>query len=131
MENDVIRTQLQYMEQVELHGAEKIAAFEDGSCAVSQHAYGEGKAFYIAAEANQDLIQALIEKLLPNDLLPLPEGVRGRRIAPGKLFCVNTTNQTKTIPLARKALGLLSEKAFIEEMILPPFEAELLIENKE
>jgi len=38
---------------------------------------------------------------------------------------------TKTIPLARKALGLLSDKAFIKEMILPPFEAELLIENKE
>ena len=110
---------------------EMMAAFEDGSCAVSLHAYGQGKAFYIAAEASQALIQPLIMKLLPDDLLLLPEGVCGRRIAPGKLFCVNTTNQAKTVPLAGNAHGWISEKDYTGGMVLPPFEAELLVESNE
>lgn len=131
MGDSIIRTQLAYTEQLELHGAEMMAAFEDGSCAVSLHAYGQGKAFYIAAEASQALIQPLIMKLLPDDLLLLPEGVCGRRIAPGKLFCVNTTNQAKTVPLAGNAHGWISEKDYTGGMVLPPFEAELLVESNE
>lgn len=122
-----------YYEELELHTASEYASFPDkGLCAVSVNEYGKGKAYYVAAETNAELLKWLIKKLTPVLGLKcgpnVPEGIQAREIAKGQTFYVNTTSRTIGIPLERKGFGVLSEKEYGNVLTLDPCGAELICE---
>ena len=73
-------------------------------CAVSVNTYGKGKAYYLAAETNADMIKWILERLTPElglkQGIKVPEGIQARQIAPGQYFFVNTTADEITIPFS-------------------------------
>lgn len=120
-----------YVERIELHDAKCYAALDNGQCAVSVHDYGKGKAYYIASEANDTVFGWLISRIAEETgLTPppsSPEGVQARRIAPGQVFYVNTTNKPVIIPLDKPGRGVLTETDYVGEMTLAPYDGELLL----
>lgn len=125
---------VEYYEELELHTAKEYAAFPDkGSCAVSVNEYGRGKAYYVAAETNGELLKWLIERLTPSvglkEGLRVPQGIQAREIAEGQIFYVNTTRRETVVPLHRPGYGVLSEKAYGNTLTLRPYDAELIIEE--
>lgn len=126
---------VEYYEELELHTAKAYAAFPDkGLCAVSENSYGKGKAYYIAAETNAVILKWLIRKLTPvlglNEGMKVPEGIQARKIAEGQKFYVNTTNRRISVSIEKPGRGVISEKEYEDELILEPYDAELLIERK-
>lgn len=128
-----LEVQVDYVERLELHGAQCCATLENGQCAVAVNTWGKGRAYYLAPEANADLLGWMIRQL--SDELGLtpppaaPMGVCARQIAPGKVFYVNTTNEPVCIPLAKPGHGVLTEKAYEAEMVLAPYDGEVLCER--
>ena len=120
-----------YVERLELHGAECYAELDNGQCAVSVHHFGKGKAYYLAPEANAELFAWLISQLAEELQLTVPptapEGVQAREIAPGQIFYVNTTNTQVTILLPYAGYGVLTETHWQRELILAPYDGELVI----
>lgn len=121
-----------YYEELELTGAESVADFGGkGLCAVSVHSYGLGKAYYLAAETNAELLRWLLE-FLTDSLglkrgLSVPEGIQARQIAENQYFYVNTTDKEVRIPLAASRYGVLGEKQWQGELTLQPYGAELVV----
>lgn len=120
-----------YVERLELHDAQCYATLDNGQCAVSVNTYGKGKAYYLAPESNAELFGWMIEQL--SDELGLtvppaaPEGVQVREIAPGQIFYVNTTNEPVAVALAKPGHGVLTEQDYTDELVLAPFDGELLL----
>lgn len=124
---------VEYYEELELHTAKEYAVFADkGCCAVSVNMYGKGKAYYVAAEMNTQLLKWLIKKIAISDGLKegmkVPEGIQAREIAPGQRFYVNTTNRTVKIPLEKAGKGVISEGQYQDILPLKPYDVELVLE---
>ena len=121
-----------YVERLELREAEAFAALDNGQCAISVHAYGKGKAYYLAPESNAELLSWMMDQVAAEiGLTPppdAPKGVQAREISPGQVLYVNTTNQSIPIRLKGTFMGILSEKQYRNEITLSPYEAELTIE---
>lgn len=130
-QDETLPIRVDYVERLELHDAQPYAMLDNGQCAVSVNAYGKGKAYYLAPEANTELLQWMIDQLADElQLTPppvAPEGVQAREIAPGQVFYVNTTNQPKVIPLTQAAHGVLTERDYTGTMTLAPYDGELLL----
>lgn len=123
---------VEYYEELELHTAREYAAFVDkGSCAVSVNTYGEGKAYYVAAETNKDLLEWLIKEIAPSiglrEGLKVPEGIQAREIAQGQRFYVNTTRNAVLVPLEKPGEGVLSGQQYQDALLLEPYDAELVL----
>ena len=120
-----------YVERLELHDAQCFAELDNGQCAVSVHSYGKGKAYYLAPEANAELFDWVIRQIADELQLIVPpaapEGVQAREIAPGQVFYVNTTNAPVTVPLAWPGYGVLTEKQYDGQMVLAPYDGELVV----
>lgn len=131
-----------YYEELELVTAEEYAEFPDKNlCAVSVNTYGKGKAYYLAAETNADMLKWILERLTPELGLKrgikVPEGIQARRIAPEQYFFVNTTADEIIIPLTcmneagrpetATKYGVLQECCYEDSLPLKPYDAELVI----
>lgn len=132
-ETEAFYIDVDYYEELELNTAKEYASFPDkGLCAISVNTYGKGKAYYVAAETNAELLKWLIERLTPSiglkRGLTVPEGIQAREIAAGQKFYVNTTRYTVEVPLERPGKGILSEKEYQEILTLSPYDAELICE---
>ena len=123
-EDGEVVTDLEYSEVLELHGAETIASFENGSPAVTVAPCGKGQAYYLAAESNHTFIEHLLREL--TGAVPLPGDVHAREIAPGVRFYVNTGSKSVDIPLEAPGSGLLAGRNYTDVMTLPPYGAELM-----
>ena len=79
--------------------------FQTGRPAVSVHRYGKGKAYYVAAETDSELLRWLLRGLETEiglqPALRVPHGVQARQIAENQCFYVNTTAKPVSIPLAQ------------------------------
>lgn len=122
----------EYIEELELHTARPFGELKaDGSCVVSCHCYGKGKAYYLALEADQKVLGALVDEIAGETGLrrPLqtPDGVRGRQIAPHQYFYVNTLDVPVCISLEEDGYGVLSEKEYKKEIFLKPYDGELVV----
>lgn len=117
----------QYREHLELHSAKCFAEFGDGMCAVSENQFGKGKAYYVATDTRSAVLGLLFHALGYKGAFSVPEGVHVRKIAEGQCFYVNTLGKEVKIPLAEDGYGVLSEREYTEMLVLPPFEAELVI----
>lgn len=93
-----------WSEVVLLHGARAIATFEggvlDGRPAVTEHAYGEGKAVYLATRLEAPVMAALLERICHEvDVEPVAEtapGIEAMRRGP-YLFLVDHRNGEVTV----------------------------------
>lgn len=125
---------VEYYEELELQTASAYAVFPEKSlCAISEHAYGKGKAYYVAAETNAEFLKWLIQRLTPSiglkPGLSVPPGIQAREIADGQRFYVNTTGEAVLIPLERPGKGAISERNYEESLILNSYDAELICEK--
>ena len=131
-----------YYEELELVTAEEYVEFPDKKlCAVSVNTYGKGKAYYLAAETNADMIKWILERLTPElglkQGIKVPEGIQARQIAPGQYFFVNTTADEITIPFSclneadssetAVKYGVLHDCCYKGSLSLKPYDAELVI----
>lgn len=134
-EGETVSFTSDYVERIELHDAKCYAALDNGQCAVSTHVFGKGRAYYIASEANAELFSWLIGRIAEETgLTPppcVPAGVQARRIAPGQIFYVNTTNKPVAVPLEKAGHGVLTEADYSGGMILAPYDGELLLCGEE
>lgn len=121
-----------YYEELELHTASEYAAFSDkGLCAVSVNTYGKGKAYYVAAETNSELLKWLICKLSPSvglqNAMNVPEGIQAREIAEGQRFYVNTSAHKATISLQNPGKGVLTGQNYTDSLNLDAYDCELIV----
>lgn len=121
-----------YYEELELLSARSVADFGGkGICAVSENEYGRGKAYYLAAETNAELLKWMLEFLTASlglrRGLSVPEGIQARQIAEGEYFYVNTTDKEVKIPMDVAGYGVLSGSRRQKELVLPAYGAELVV----
>ena len=117
----------QYREHLELHTAKCFAKFADGMCAVSENQFGNGRAFYVATDTRSEVMGFVFKALGYEGQFAVPEGVCAREIAAGQYFYVNMTGKKVEITLPEDGYGVLSEKEQTKTLVLPPFEAELVV----
>lgn len=127
-----IVTDKKYFEELELGTAESLAVLSDsGECVISENVYGQGKAYYLAMEADAGVLEALVDRIAEKAGLgtPLmtPEGVVGRRIAEHQYFYVNTLKEAVEVPLPESGQGVLKGRECQEILRLDPLDAELLV----
>lgn len=132
MKNNSFKIDVEYYEDLVLNSAQSFAAFEDKSkCAISMNQFGEGLAFYIAAETNKTILSQLINYLIDDLRLEVsvdtPLGVQARRISSNQYFYVNTLNQDRLISLPRAGRGVLTEKYYQSEIVLKAYDVELIV----
>ncbi|MFT4007766.1 MAG: beta-galactosidase trimerization domain-containing protein, partial [Lacrimispora sp.] len=125
-----------YYEVLERNAAASYAEFKSKNmCAVSVNQYGSGKAFYMAPETDREMLGWLLECLTAElglqKGLSVPEGIQARKIAENQYFYVNTTPGPVRVPLDRDGKGILSGKDCCEELLLGPYEGELLVTGKQ
>lgn len=130
----VDETGKEYLEELELHTA--VSAGErkaNQECVISSNDYGKGKAYYVALEADAEVLGALIEMIAQETGLakPLytPDGVRGRKIAPHQYFYVNTLDTPVCVPLEEDGCGVLSGQEYTKELQLKPYDSELIVKK--
>lgn len=121
-----------YYEELELTAAESIARYEDKNmCAVSVNTYGKGKAYYVAAETNAELLSRVVELVAQEQDLgerfDLSYCVQGRKIAEGQYFYVNMNRHRVEVPLNQPGRGVLTEKEYKDRLVLEGYQCELIV----
>jgi len=119
-------------EVLETSTAQVVARFDntpDHAPALTLNRFGKGNALYFAAESQPAAMKAVLEyatRLAGVEPGPrTPEGVFARKID-GRTFFVNTTGETKVIPIERDTRGLLSHRDFHGQIVLPALDADLV-----
>lgn len=135
-EDEAVSANIDYYEILERKGAKEIAAFVGKDMtAVSVNKYGKGYAYYVAVETDKNALSKTLELVVKKHgikkELELPDGIQGREIAEGQYFLVNTTDQAISVTLPVKGKCILTEQAFIGEIVLGAYCSELIVaENK-
>jgi beta-galactosidase len=121
-----------YYEILELGTAKPLAMFTntpEKSVAMSVNTYGKGRAIYLAAAPQAELLGSLVRSLYPELGIKrgpeTPDGVVAR-VVEGRTLYVNTDNAPKTVTIAGTKTGVLSGRRFTDKMDLPPYGVELL-----
>lgn len=133
--DEEIVTEKGYFEELELHTAESIAWMKNQEiCAVSCNCFGAGKAYYVALEADENIMKKLVSVIAKetglSEPVVTPRGVYGRRIAEGQYYYVNSLDVPVKVSLCEDGYGVLHEKDYKKEMILDAFDGELIVTNR-
>ena len=92
---------------------------------------GKGSAYYVAAEANEEILEWLIgnltKELSLEQGLTVPKGVLARKISEGQYFYVNTTKEKKEICLPEGGYGVLTEAEYEKSLLLDAYQSELIV----
>jgi beta-galactosidase len=121
-----------FIEVLEPSSAEVLARFSntgDKVPAVTVNKFGKGRAIYVATVAQADLMRALYRQLYPSlGLEPGPQTPDGvfARVVQGRAYYVNTTGETKDVPITGMMKGLISGQTWNGTLKLAPMGAELL-----
>lgn len=123
---------IDYYEKLELSTAESVAEYSDKNlCAVSVNTYGKGKAYYVAAESNCELMKWLIDKIADEvelgERFELPHCVQGRKIAENQYFYVNMNKHKVEVTLQKPGKGVLTEKQYVDSIVLDGYQCELIV----
>lgn len=121
-----------YYEQLELSTARVVAEYIDkGMCAVSVNSFGKGKAYYVAAESNVELMKWVVDYVIRDmdvgERFQLPKGVQGRKIAEGQYFFVNMNRYKVEFAIPVDGRGVLMERGFQGKLSLDGYQCELIV----
>ena len=118
---------------IELKGAQQLGGIESlhqPYPIITSHQYGKGKAIYVGVPARSECLSLILEDLLAELSIPegpeTPLGVMARDIDGKHILYLNPTSTPQTISLPGKAKGILSGKAYENQLFLPPHEPELV-----
>lgn len=130
-EEDEMLLDVEYLEELELHGAESFAEIKENSkCMISKHTYGRGTAYYIASESNAQIVEWLMKYLIKElgieDAPTVPEGIQARKITEHVIYYINTTKQTKKITLQQPGISILNGSSYEQKFLLEPFGVEII-----
>lgn len=130
-----VKVRVDYYEYLELKTARSFAEIVGKNrCAVSVNQYGKGKAYYIASEANEELVSWLLEQVEEEvglkRYVKTPKGVCARKIAETQTFYLNMTNDTVEIQLESQGNGVLTERTYEKAIQLRPYDGELIISSE-
>lgn len=125
---------IDYYEWIEPVTATPIAVYSNSnsaySTAISSNSYLKGNAIYVGIPANEELLSKLLDTILdeskrehPNDI---PAGIVTRRLNDSTQIFVNTTPFTKTIPIGKKMISLLTNRSYESTMVLKEYDVEIL-----
>lgn len=126
---------IDYYEILEPVTAEVLATFtnlEQELPAVTSHAYGKGKAVYVAVPAQIELMQALLNHFYIQQDIQLgpvtPHGVAARQIGESILY-VNTTASMQHVSLPAPGNGILTGRNYETSLQLEPYEVEVYVSS--
>lgn len=106
---------------------------DKGMCAVSVNSYGEGKAYYVAAESNTEFMKWVVDYVAKDmdvgERFQLPKGVQGRKIAENQYFFVNMNRHKVEFAIPAGGRGVLSEKEFQDRLCLDGYQCELIVKE--
>jgi len=132
LDGKTIVTPLHHYEVLEPSTATVVARFSntsDHTPAITLNKYGKGNAIYLATESNPVVIGSIlnyIESVAGVEPGPqTPEGVFARAVD-GRTLYVNTTGEEKRIPISSTKKGIVSSRAFNDNVVLGPQEADLV-----
>ena len=121
-----------FYEVLEPSTAEVLARFsnvEGQAPAITVNRFGKGRAIYVAATAQSPLMRALYRQLYASlGMAPgpkTPEGVLARAVD-GRVLYVNTTGETRVVPIEGAMKGVLSGRRWTQALRLEPLGVELL-----
>jgi len=121
-----------FYEVLEPSTAEVLARFsnvEGQAPAITVNRFGKGRAIYVAATAQSPLMRALYRQLYASlGVAPgpkTPEGVLARAVDVRVLY-VNTTGETRVVPIEGAMKGVLSGRRWTQALRLEPLGVELL-----
>jgi len=121
-----------FYEVLEPSTAEVLARFsnvEGQAPAITVNRFGKGRAIYVAATAQSPLMRALYRQLYASlRVAPgpkTPEGVLARAVD-GRVLYVNTTGETRVVPIEGAMKGVLSGRRWTQALRLEPLGVELL-----
>ncbi len=131
-------------ELIELEGAKALATYGDdfyeGTPCVTEHDYGEGTAYYIATQPDEQFLSDFINKVCVfSGVAPVlwaDEGVevaKRTRVKTGAdqdiIFVINHTEKQRTVSLSTKCVDVLTERTLSEDYQLKPREVLVLQKN--
>jgi len=105
----------------------------DHSPAITINKFGRGNALYLATESNPSTIGAALERVLHLAGIQAgpstPEGVYARSVG-GRTLYVNTTEESKTVPIKGSKRGILTNKNYEGAIVLDPLASDLVPDEK-
>ncbi|HEU5457606.1 MAG TPA: beta-galactosidase [Terracidiphilus sp.] len=97
--------------------------------ALTMNRFGKGKALYLATESNASAMSPVEAKVLQIAGVPMgpvtPDGVFAR-VVEGRTLYVNTTGEERTISVAGRKRGVLTNRVYNGAVVLGPLESELV-----
>jgi beta-galactosidase len=129
-----------WCEVLHLEGAQALGTFGSdfyaGGPAITEHAFGQGLAYYVATRPDAELLRELLGTILGarGIAAPLdaPEGVEvTQRQAAGQTFTfvLNHTVDAQQIPLPRAMRDLIGGQSHVGELRLPGRDVAILVEG--
>lgn len=125
--------QAAYWEYLSCQAAHPYAVYTEGAegCAVSENRYGKGKAYYVSAEANADILGWLYDEICREERLEygirLGEGIVARKIREREYLVVNTKQESVSVKLNGTVHCVLQGRDITDKLILEPFDGDLLV----
>lgn len=134
LEDNVVASTTHRYEVLEPSTATVLARFTntaDHTPALTRNHFGKGFAYYLATQSAPSAIGPVLKYLYKiAGIQPgpaTPDGVFARLVN-GRTLFVNTTTEEKTIPLPGTHNGILTHRAIVGTLTLPPQEVELVEE---
>jgi beta-galactosidase len=131
-EGETLTAAIPFYEVLEPRGAKVRASFTnvpERSPAITVNTYGKGRAIYLATPAQMALLAPLVRSLYTElGIEPgpaTPEGVYARAVQ-GKTLYVNSTGESKAIPIAGSRHGEITGKSYSGSVVLGPYQVDLI-----
>lgn len=132
LDGKTVKTNVRRYEVLEPSTAAVVATFTNlpGHLpALTMNRFGKGKALYLATESNVSAMSPVEAKVLQLAGVPMgpvtPDGVFAR-VVEGRTLYVNTTGEERTISVAGRKRGVLTNRVYNGAVVLGPLESELV-----
>jgi len=128
-----IETESPRFDVVESKGAEILAtitSLDKDYPILTSHKFGKGRAIYLGLEANQDVLNLLVDDLIADVGIKkgpdVPSGVLARQIDKTHYLFLNVSNESKEIPMKTKSRSVIFDKNYTGNFTLSPQEPDFI-----
>jgi len=131
-DGQTLKATISFYEVLEPKGAKVLASFTnvpEHSPAITVNSFGKGRAIYLAAPAQMSLLGPLVRSLYNEAGIErgpaTPEGVFAR-VVDGRTLYVNSTSESKEIPVSGRRRGKITGKTYTGSIVLGPYQVDLI-----